>query len=451
MFKQTPSQARSDKIGSVERLSLNETLKYLYDLQFFGMKLGLENTIKLLKSLDDPHRTFPSIHVAGTNGKGSTCAMLASIFQAAGLKTGLYTSPHIKRFSERIRINGEEISDYDIINIAEKMRNEIDTLKCTFFEATTAMAFDYFADRQIDIGIIETGLGGRLDATNVVVPEVSVITNIGMDHMEHLGTTLKAIAGEKAGIIKNHIPCMIGSVGEELKPVFSQAAKRQQAPLFFYDDIVRVEEKKLTNSGSKVDLFLKFVDGEFELKELEIGLAGRHQIQNAVMAVAATRLQKKFNIPEVAIREGVRHPEWKGRLQIINHHPLIIADAAHNPMGMQRLRESIEIIYRPRFDKITLVLGMLADKDFESCIRGIADAVDVIYTVTPNSPRALSAEALARIAELYHSRVMTGDSVSSTIEKIKTGMTDRDMLIIAGSHFVLSEIEINDSVSGIKE
>ncbi|MBX7151881.1 bifunctional folylpolyglutamate synthase/dihydrofolate synthase [bacterium] len=421
-------------------MSVKETLKYLYDLQFFGMKLGLENTIKLLKTLNNPQHTFPSIHVAGTNGKGSTCSMMASIFQAAKLKTGLYTSPHILNFSERIRVNGSEIPESEIIHITEKMKKTIDELRCTFFEATTVMAFDYFANQQIDIGIIETGLGGRLDATNVVVPEVSVITNIGMDHTEHLGTTLDAIAGEKAGIIKEQVPCLIGPIEAELKPVFKNIADARQSPLFFYDDIVQVTSKKLTDHGSLVDLYFKVNNHGYALNELEINLAGHHQIQNAVMAVAAVRLQKKFEVSESAIREGLCSVDWKGRLQIIQHQPLIIADAAHNPMGMQKLRESIETIYRSKYDRMILVLGMLADKDFESCVNAIAGIFDTIYTVTPNSPRALSAETLAKVAKQRHAQVFVGGSVNSTVEKIKTGMTDRDLLVIAGSHFVLSEI-----------
>jgi dihydrofolate synthase/folylpolyglutamate synthase len=418
--------------------TIESTLRYLYDLQFFGMKLGLDNTARLLDSLGNPHHRFPVIHVAGTNGKGSTCAILAAIFQASGYATGLYTSPHIHRFSERIKVDGQEIAEADIIRMTEMMRGKIDELKCTFFEATTAMAFQYFAERPIDIGIIETGLGGRLDATNVVDPEVSVITNIDFDHTEHLGDSIEKIAFEKAGIIKRDRPCVVGKVNESVHAVFTKIAGEKCAPLFFMDKIVVVENVKMETEGSHFDLKTNFPEQPIQFKNLFVGLSGEHQIQNAVTAVAATLLQKRFNLSEGGIRDGLKSVLWKGRLELVSREPFILLDAAHNPAGMLQLREAIDRIYSPLVRSKYLVIGMLKDKDYEKAIREIGPLFDKIYTVTPNSPRALDGKILAEI--IGSGRTEFISDVQAAVRTAKLRMAKEDLLVITGSHFVLSEM-----------
>jgi dihydrofolate synthase/folylpolyglutamate synthase len=420
--------------------TVQSTLKYLFDLQFFGMKLGLENTLELLRFFDNPQRQFPIIHVAGTNGKGSTCALLAAVFQSAGLKTGLYTSPHIHRFSERIRINGVEIPETDIIGITARMRGKIDALQCTFFEATTAMAFQYFAENGIDIGIIETGLGGRLDATNTVQPELSVITNIDFDHTEHLGKTIPEIAFEKAGIIKPHVPCIVGASEEQSREVFTVAAKEKNAELLFLDDVAEIRNAELSIDGSYFDLRINLPHTSADFKRLHVTLAGEHQINNAALSVIALLLQKQYAISEDHIRNGLKSVDWKGRLELISRDPFVLVDAAHNPAGMKQLRRSLEAIYRPRFPRMFLIIGMLADKEYESAVEEILPVFDFVYTVTPNSPRALDGKILESCVRRKTKHVRFLDGIADAVNEVRSKMSKEDLLVIAGSHFVLSEI-----------
>ena len=427
--------------------SLQATLKYLYDLQFFGVKLGLNHTSVLLNHLGNPHLSFPVIHVAGTNGKGSTCAMLDSIFRAAGYKTGLYTSPHLFHFSERIRINGVAIPEAEIVRLTNVMKNKIDELKCTFFEATTAMAFDYFKDNRIEIGIIETGLGGRLDSTNTVDPLISVITNIGLEHTEYLGKTIESIAREKAGIIKKNKPCLIGYVNDQARRVFQETAVSLQSADYFLEDIANISNSLFSIDHSQMDLKVRIGNELNSFDALKVGLAGKHQLNNAALAVSSLLIQKKFQVSENAIRQGLENVTWNARLEIIQKEPYVVADAAHNAAGMKVLSEAITSIYKPRFNKLYLIIGMLADKDYEEAVASIAADFTEIYTITPKSERALDAEKLAECLHNIHSKVKTAESLELAIREIKSKMTSRDMLLVTGSHFVLSELNSIRQVS----
>ncbi len=421
--------------------TFEDTLKYLFDLQFFGMKLGLDNIRNLLKFMDHPEHSFPAIHVAGTNGKGSTCAMLESIFRAAGYRTGLYTSPHLFHFSERVRVNGSAIPEDDIVRLTNNMRIRIDHLKCTFFEATTAMAFEYFKEQKIDIGIIETGLGGRLDATNVIDPILSVITNIDLEHTEHLGKTVESIAYEKAGIIKPFKTCLAGPVNQNIKAVFDQTAANGQSPLFYLDTITSISNSELEVDGSVMDLEIRHESKNSNFKKLQIGLAGKHQLNNAALAVGAVMLQNKFTVSEDAIRNGLKNVAWKTRLEMIQKQPCIVADAAHNPAGIRALSEAILEIYKPKFDKLFLIVGMLADKDYAEAAKILAPHFTEIVTVTPQNERALPASRLSEAFRVFHKRVEKAESLGEAIAEIKSKMSSRDLLVITGSHFVLSELK----------
>lgn len=421
--------------------SFQNTIQYLYDLQFFGIKLGLDNTRSLLEYLGNPHNSFPTIHIAGTNGKGSTCAMLDSIFRAAGYKTGLYTSPHLFHFSERIRINGIVISEDTIVRLTNKMRPKIDELKCTFFEATTAMAFDYFKENAIDIGIIETGLGGRLDSTNVIDPQLAVITNIDLEHTEHLGKTIESIALEKAGIIKPHRPSLIGSVKEDAKRVFDNVALNLHSTIFYLDTITEISNTRLDIDSSQMDLKINIVGKPSIFKNLCVGLAGQHQLKNAALAVSSVMVQKHFNVTDEAIRIGLENVEWKGRLEVIRNEPCIIADAAHNAAGMTALSEAIQKVYKPKFNKTFLIIGMLADKDYGESVKIIAPHFTEIVTVTPNSERALRADSLAEYMLQFHSHVTAAKSLEQAVSAVKSKMSSQDMMLVTGSHFVLSELK----------
>ena len=421
--------------------SFQNTLKYLYDLQFFGMKLGLDNIRDLLESLDNPQRSFPAIHVAGTNGKGSTCAMIEAIFRAAGFRTGLYTSPHLFHFSERIQVNGEAISEADIVRLTDTMRIRIDELKCTFFEATTAMAFEYFKEQKVDIGIIETGLGGRLDATNVIDPVLSVITNIDLEHTEHLGKTIGSIAFEKAGIIKTHRPCLAGPVDNTVKAVFDKMAGTSQSSIFYLDTIALLSNPELDIDGSVMDLEINHRNKNTSFRKLYIGLAGKHQLNNAALAVSAVIIQDKLPVSEDTIRLGLKNVSWNARLQTIQKQPYIIADAAHNPAGIKVLSEAIAKIYKPKFEKLFLIIGMLADKDYEEAAAILAPHFSEIVTITPRNERALPAAKLAEIFQKFHGHSEQAESLEVAIAGIKKKMSSKDLLIITGSHFVLSELK----------
>jgi len=421
--------------GPTEDGTFKDTLQYLFDLQFFGMKLGLENTERLLGFLNHPEKKFPTIHIAGTNGKGSTCAMLDAVLRAAGYKTGLYTSPHLFHFSERIRINGQPISESNIVRLTQKMRPKIDELRCTFFEATTAMAFDYFAENDIDAGIIETGLGGRLDATNIIQPEVSVITSIGFDHMEYLGNTIEKIAAEKAGIIKELIPCVIGNVPSEAVGVFLQAGIEKNSLVRFLENSCETRNINLGSKGSSFDLV---VEGN-AYDQLTMNLTGRHQIANAALTILALKMQKRFPVPEAAIRKGLKNVVWPGRLHLIRTKPVILVDAAHNADGMRALREALTKIYKTRYAKLHLIIGMLKDKDYEASINEIVGVFDRIYTVTPNNPRALPGRDLADLIG-KKKPTQSFDEIQGAIEAARTEAAKNDLIVITGSHFVLSEI-----------
>lgn len=421
--------------------SFEATLKYLYDLQFFGIKLGLDNTRILLNYLGNPHRSYPVIHVAGTNGKGSTCAMLDSIFHAAGYKTGLYTSPHLFHFSERIRINGACISEADIVRLTNKMRNKIDELKCTFFEATTAMALEYFKENEVEIGIIETGLGGRLDATNVVDPLLSVITNIDLEHTEHLGKTMESIAFEKAGIIKPNRPCLIGLVEDKAKNVFDETTRIQNSPVYYLNSAAAISNVRLEIDRSWMNLNINIHDESCLFEKLNVSLAGKHQLTNAALAASSVLIQKQFDVSEHAIRSGLEKVTWPARLQVIKKDPWIIADAAHNPAGMRVLAEAVQSLYKLHFNKLFLIIGMLTDKDYAEAVRIIAPYFTKIYAVTPKSERALKADVLTENIRQFNSQVEAAESFENAFLDIQPKMNSNDLLLITGSHFLLSELK----------
>jgi len=419
--------------------AFDDSLKYLYDLQFFGMKLGLENIRRLCASLDHPQNAFPTIHVAGTNGKGSTCAMLASIFQKAGYQTGLYTSPHIHHFSERIRVNGTGISEDAIVRLTQSMRPEIDRLQCTFFEATTAMAFQYFREQRVDIAVIETGLGGRLDATNVITPEISVITGIGLDHTEHLGRDKTKIAAEKGGIIKYKVPLVTGETDPDCLEVFHRIAGELRTDVIRADRVTDILNPHSTIYGSSFDVILKLPDIEPRLIQLMTPMIGEYQIHNAVTAMLAALLQKRLPVSDDAVREGLREAVFKGRMEWLS--PNIITDAAHNPAALEALKQTINRLFRPAFKKIYLIIGMLSDKDYKLGVEILSGVADQFFTVTPDNPRALKSTILAQQLKQKKNAVTDCDSVETAVKKAKKIMKPDDLLIITGSHYVLSEVK----------
>ncbi|MBI2428678.1 MAG: bifunctional folylpolyglutamate synthase/dihydrofolate synthase [Ignavibacteriales bacterium] len=395
---------------------MQETLSYLYSLHKFGMKFGLRNIRSLLRFVDNPHTMFKSIHVAGTNGKGSTSSMIAAILTAAGYKVGLYTSPHLVTFNERIRINGKMISDADVVKYTKKLRPQIHRLKATFFEATTAMAFKYFADQKIDVAVIETGLGGRLDSTNVITPLVSVITSIGKDHTEHLGKTVASIAAEKAGIIKDHIPVVIGMLSNSARSVVLNRAKEVHSTVLY---------------ANRVHL----------PKNVTVQLKGKHQTMNARCAVAASIVASKhFLIGDNAIRKGLELTSQlsglRARFEFINSKPAILLDVAHNPDGIKTL---VREIRRLSFKKHVVVFAVMKDKDYRSIGRELKKLKAELVITQPNVERALPAKELFKIYAAQNLNVHFAESVPSALSLGRKLAGKHGLLTVTGSHYLVGE------------
>ena len=414
------------------------TLEYLYGLQTFGMKLGLRNIRALLRFCHNPHKQFRSVHVAGTNGKGSTSAMIAAVLQSAGYRTGLYTSPHLVKFNERIRINGEMISDADLIRYAGLFRPKIDELKATFFEATTAIAFKYFADKKVDIAIIETGLGGRLDATNVLQPEVSVITSIAKDHTQQLGRSLRKIASEKGGIIKRGKACVVGTLSRNALLELRKIAKQRHSRLITTDKVrtTRVAEEE---HGFQI-ADIRTENAYYE--DLRIPLLGKYQLRNSTVAITALEwLQTKgISVTMPAIRRGFEHVQHltglRGRFEILQGRPLIILDVGHNPEAVSATVDSLRGI---EYRKLLLVFGVMKDKDYRSMMRILAALKPAVFAVQPGTERALSAAIIADIFRKLNCHAHSCGGVAEGIGDALRTQKKNDLLLVCGSHYVVGE------------
>jgi len=414
------------------------TLEYLYGLQKFGMKLGLHNILELLRSAGDPQEQFSSVHIAGTNGKGSTSSMIAAVLTADGYKVGLYTSPHLVRFNERIRINGAMISDRNLVRYAKMFRPQIDTLNATFFEATTAIAFKYFADAKIDIGIIETGLGGRLDATNVLVPEVSVITSIGKDHTEHLGSSLRKIAFEKGGIIKRRVVCVSGvkspSALQELKKI-----SKQRRSLFI--DVDRVTSVKSSVEEGQTQVCTINTQRN-SYPNLRLPLLGDFQTHNACVAIVALEQlsAKGFTISPSSIRKGFREIRRltgiRGRFEYLSSDPTIILDVGHNPDGIAAV---VAELRRLRYRRLLLVFGVMKDKKYETMIRFLSTLNPVVFAVRPETDRALLPEAIAKLFQRNNCVVQAYHPLADGVRSAMRLQGKNDLLLVCGSHYVAGE------------
>lgn len=421
-------------------------VKFLYDnLPMFqrigaaALKNDLSNTIKLCAALGDPQKKFRSIHIAGTNGKGSTSHMLASILQEAGYNTGLYTSPHLKEFTERIKVNGVELSRDYVVDFVDRISPYITVISPSFFEITVAMAFDYFAMSKVDIAVIETGLGGRLDSTNVITPLISVITNIGWDHKDILGDTLEKIAFEKAGIIKQGVPVVISESQPGIKEIFAETAARLNAPVSFADESYEVI--KHTSNGQ---VALKILRGaEVIDPALILPLQGFYQRKNIAGVLKSVDVLNELglSISHTDTKSGllnvVTNTGLKGRWQILGRNPLVICDTGHNINGMAEVVAQIEA---QTFDRLFMVLGMVRDKDISAVLR-ILPKEAYYFFCQARIPRALEANTLAAQAKQALLNGAVIPDVNDAIREAKRRATDRDMIFIGGSTFVVAEIE----------
>jgi dihydrofolate synthase/folylpolyglutamate synthase len=428
-------------------MNYQETLDYLFNaLPMFqrvgaaAYKADLTNTIALCSHLGNPQEQFKSIHVAGTNGKGSTSHTLASIFQSAGYKTGLYTSPHLKSFTERIRIDGEEINKDDVVEFVATHKDFLDQLQPSFFEMTVGLAFWYFAKEQVDIAIIEVGMGGRLDSTNVISPELCVITNIGFDHTQFLGDTLPLIAGEKAGIIKQDVPVVVSYTQKEIQSVFIQKAAFMEANLVFADQQWEVTR---TQSPDASPLARFQVKGRSDAFELEFGLRGDYQRFNlpGILEAVEQLRQKGWNLSKEALHMGLARVSeqtgLKGRWHILQTQPLTIADTGHNEAG---ILEVVNQLKRYPYSQLWMVIGMVNDKDISKVLDLLPKDATYIFCQA-SIPRAMDAHELASKALEKGLKGEVILKVTDAIEFARKNAGADDLIFIGGSTFVVAEIE----------
>jgi len=431
-------------------MNYQQTLDYLYSqLPMFhrigkaAYKADLNNSLALTRYLGNPEKKFRSIHIAGTNGKGSVAHMLASVFQEAGYKTGLCTSPHLKDFRERFRINGKMMPREFLMEFVDNHKPFFEKLQLSFFEMTIAMTFDYFAKEKVDIAIVETGLGGRLDSTNIITPELSVITNIGLDHTNLLGDTLQAIAFEKAGIIKNSVPVVVGKTRVEARKVIADKARECASEIFFAD-----EEYAVINT-SKVFIdnipMLRFsLKGKGKRREFLSSLTGTYQYENictVASAVDVINKQTDFNLSENNLQMGLRNivsnTGIAGRWQVLSQNPTVVCDTGHNLDGMQKVLENIAGI---SYEKLHFVLGMMADKDVLEILDILPQKETTYYYCKPEVPRGMDANTLMGFAT---SRGLTGNSYQSVSDAYKSALKaacENDLVFIGGSSFVVAEV-----------
>jgi dihydrofolate synthase/folylpolyglutamate synthase len=417
------------------RRSYDATLRYLYALQYRGMKFGLRNIRALLQAAGNPHTRFPSVHIAGTNGKGSTSSFIASIAMEAGFRTGLYTSPHLVDFTERIRINGIPIPTDRLVEYTREIRSTIERVHATFFEATTCIAFTYFADEMADFAVIETGLGGRLDATNVLLPLCSVITNIDLEHTEYLGTTLTAIAREKGGIIKPRTPVVTGTGDPQVLRIFRRIAQRRHASLRKASAVMGMTEVR--GRGASVS----FRGSGVVLSRVKPGLRGEHQRRNARLAVAAVALLRQ-RIPFLAkrftaraIRRGLervmQNTGLRGRLD--RSIPGVMLDVAHNPAGIRTLVKAIRAgSWRPSL----VVFGVMKDKDHRPMLEELGRLGCPLVSVAPAIARALPAAKIVREARNLGIMARLGGTVAHGVSLARR-LGAR--VLVTGSHYVVGE------------
>ena len=427
-------------------MTYQETLEWMFNKLPMYQRIGaaaykadLNNTIQLLDLLDNPHNSFKSVHVAGTNGKGSVSHTLASVFQEAGYKTGLYTSPHLRDFRERIRINGEMIPEENVVQFIDNYKDKFEAMELSFFEMTVGMAFDYFRKEKVDIAIVEVGMGGRLDSTNLITPELSIITNIDFDHTKFLGDTRAKIAYEKAGIIKPGIPVVIGETHPETEQVFIDKAKECGSPIYFADQIFDCD--KIYFESFTEQKFDVWKNSELYMEALEIPLMGNYQQKNLTTVMCAIDLlRNKFNLSDDDIRDGIgkviRNTHLMGRWQILCKDPLTIADTGHNVAG---ITEVVRQLAEMHYGKLHFVLGIVNDKDIDSVLQLLPRGAEY-YFCKADIPRGLDANILAEKAFDMGLRGQVFESVSHAYRSAVNNARFGDVVFIGGSNFTVAEV-----------
>jgi dihydrofolate synthase/folylpolyglutamate synthase len=414
-------------------MGYRETIAYLYGLQKHGIKLGLENPRKLLARLGNPQGSFRSVHVAGTNGKGSTAAALASVLRQTGPRTGLFTSPHLISFTERIKVDDAEITEGEVISLAEEIRACAEGLNPTFFEVVTAMGFLHFKRKGVQWAVVETGMGGRLDATNVIEPEACVITSIGLDHREFLGDDIRAVAGEKAGIIKEGIPVVTVSHEPGVMEVVERAARLRNAPLHVAGRDFTFEIKGHGPFRTDFD----YRSGGLGLEGLVLPLSGPYQALNASLAVRAFELLGvDCPSPGEAVREGLRALRWPGRLELAAKDPPIVIDGAHNPSAAAALALALREDFLGGGERMVLVMGIMSDKDLKGLMAPLLPLAREVIFAAPGYARAAPPALLARCAEELGYGAKTAASVREAIEMARAF---GGLVVVTGSFYTIGE------------
>jgi len=441
--------------GEEKSVHYRESLDYLFGLQRFGIKLGLANIRGLLKHLGTPHEGLRAVHIAGSNGKGSTAAFLNSILRQAGYRVGLYTSPHLVDFSERIQVDGTPISEERVVQLTDRIRAEVGKMEktgelwpedqvsslsrdfdpkkatITFFEFTTALAFLHFREAKVDAVVLETGMGGRLDATNVIDPLLSLITPISLEHQQYLGRTLLQIAGEKAGIIKPGRPLLTTARQPRVIDLFRRKCEELQAPLHVHGRDFR---------GKKVGLRLMDYEGlGHRWKALGLGLAGRHQVVNASLALAAGEMLMNFgfSLEEDHLRAGLSQARWPGRLELVGDSPRVLLDGAHNPGAVRILKEALGEEFPRR--RLIMVLGILGDKEIPKMMAHLLPLADFLILTRPRTDRAASLETLREHASPWGRPALEIAEVGAALEKGMSEAGPQDLVVVTGSLYTVGE------------
>lgn len=413
----------------------DRSLTYLYDLQKYGIKFGLSSTSDLLARLGNPHQNLQAIHIAGTNGKGSTAAMLSAILARTGMQVGLYTSPHLVRFNERFRLNDHDVDDREIMDVFRRVKDVVDEREPpTFFEMTTAMALSLFAEKGVDWAILEVGMGGRLDATNVIQPQITIINNIAFDHQEFLGSTLGRIAREKAGIIKKGVPLITAVKQPVALAVIKERCLALAAPCYRIGQQIKVRSR-----GRRC---FSYRGLKWRLENLQLPLAGGHQLLNAATALGALEVLEqlgRLHPLSEQVQEGLRKTRWPGRLEWFSEHPPVLLDGAHNNAGIVSLRKALQEEYT--YERLIIVLGIMADKDLRGMVHKLAPLADHLILTRPRYERAAEPESLREVAGEFAKRTELISSVRQALKRAMTLATSEDLVVVTGSLYFIGEVK----------
>jgi len=428
-------------------MDYQDTLRYLFSLERFGMVFGLENITRLTHVLGNPQEKLKTVHIAGTNGKGSVACLIASVVHKAGYRVGLYTSPHLISFTERITINGFPIAWGEVVRLTDLLRERVRDHSIpetyTFFDFTTAMALYYFAHQGVDLAVMEVGLGGRLDSTNIIRPLVTVITNVSLEHTQVLGDTLEAIAWEKAGVIKTRVPVVSGAVQPDVVACIEKICHDHEAPLYL--------RGRDFDGGDKGSGLLSFRGRRWGMENVTLGLAGRFQMTNAALSLAALEVLEEggYRFERDAICRGLAEARWPGRLEIISGTPTLLLDGAHNPAAAATLRgvllEDFDYPY------VTLMVGIMEDKDADAILRELVPLADNVVVIQPRMARAKPAEALAMVARRYaRGKIEVIPASGEALTYVQTHTPKNGLVVVTGSLFTVGEVraQLAGSIDG---